>query len=287
MRRSGVFFQKDGLTFRHYTTEKPTPAVYSMHTHKELELIYIVSGEVCRVIEGRKYRLIPGDMVLIRPAMYHFGEIIGCAQYERYNILIDLDLFPLASLNALPENVEIVKLSKDSIAADLFRKMDYYHERTTEDTFYRLCSLLFNELFYELSLQPHPVPDNVTIISPVIFNALKYISENLFTLTGLREVADALFVSESYLFRLFRKHLHQSPKKYILDKRLLVAQQYISLGHKPSDVFQKCGFRDYSAFYRNYTAFFGCAPSQEPTNSHPADFPLPEAIANHTADISL
>lgn len=289
MRKTGIFFQRGGLTFRHYTTEKPTPAVYAMHSHKEFELIYIVSGNVNRVIEGRKYCLTSGDMVLIRPTLYHFGEMGDCAKYERYNLLIDLDQLPLESLSLLPENVEVINLSDNPIARDLFQKMDYYHQSAPEDVCCRVCSLLLNELFYNLSLQPHPIPENVTIISPMISQALQYISRNLFTLTGVQEVADALFVSESYLFRLFRKYLHQSPKKYIMDKRLFIAQQYISMGQKPSDICKKCGFHDYSAFYRNYTAFFGCTPSQglvDPTQEppNPAAYNLTKNQAQDTAD---
>ncbi len=273
MQGSGAFFQKGGLTFRHYINDNPRPAIYAMHTHKEFELIYVLSGEVSRVIEGRKYKLAVGDMVLIRPSQYHFGQMDACSRYERYNIWIDESMVRLDSIAFFPKDVEVVNLSSNPIAMDLFRKMDYYHEHASEDVFLQICPLLLNELFYNLSLVSHPAPHDVTIISPLLSQALQYISENLFTLTGIQEIADTLYVSESYLFRLFRTILHQSPKKYIADKRLLAAQQRISMGGKPTLVARECGFLDYSAFYRNYTAFFGYPPSQEPPTPQPKDRP--------------
>jgi AraC-like DNA-binding protein len=100
-------------------------------------------------------------------------------------------------------------------------------------------------------------------VSPLISKALHYINENLNRIGGTKEIADHLFISESYLFRLFRNELHQTPKKYIMDKRLLTAQKLLSAGDSPTSVCERCGFADYTTFYRNYTSFFGHAPSKE------------------------
>ena len=56
----------------------------------------------------------------------------------------------------------------------------------------------------------------------------EYTNENLCTITGIEEIAEHLFVSESYLFRLFQKELHQTPKKFIMKKRLLLPLMAIS-----------------------------------------------------------
>ena len=122
---------------------------------------------------------------------------------------------------------------------------------------------MLSELFYNLSVFPHLPYEERAVVSPLLSKALKYINENLCTLSGVEEIAKHLFVSESYLFRMFKKELHQSPKKYIRDKRLLIAQKMISLGERPSLVCDKCGFGDYTTFYRNYTDFFGHTPSDE------------------------
>ena len=97
---------------------------------------------------------------------------------------------------------------------------------------------------------------------------MNYLAENLRALRKAadmtqEEVAGALFISSSYLYRLFRESLHQSPKKYLMDKRLLAAQRKILAGGKPTIVSQECGFREYTTFYRSYCAFFGHSPSMD------------------------
>ena len=122
---------------------------------------------------------------------------------------------------------------------------------------------MLTELFFNLSIFPQDHTDEGFTSSPLISEALKYINENLFTVDSIDEIAKHLFVSESYLFRLFKSELRQTPKKYIMDKRLLIAQKMISEGEKPVTVCDTCGFGDYTTFYRNYTAFFGHSPSDE------------------------
>jgi AraC-like DNA-binding protein len=61
-------------------------------------------------------------------------------------------------------------------------------------------------------------PEIGKLVSPLLSEALHYINENLYTLGGTGEVARHLFVSESYLCRLFQKELHQTPKRYIRER---------------------------------------------------------------------
>ena len=135
-------------------------------------------------------------------------------------------------------------------------------QASTED-FETLLKLLLNELFISLRLAPKLQLQEQIILSPVLTQALEYINANLFTIDSIDQVAQALFLSPSYLFHLFRTSLHQTPKKYINDKRLLAAQQKIQAGQRPSAVYKECGFREYTTFYRSYCAFFGHAPTED------------------------
>jgi AraC-like DNA-binding protein len=88
------------------------------------------------------------------------------------------------------------------------------------------------------------------------------------TLDGIDEICNELFITKSHLHHLFMKHLNITPKKYITSKRLAMAQREISFGAKPTDVYVKCGFSDYSTFYRAYKNQFGRPPSEKGDNEH-------------------
>ena len=95
----------------------------------------------------------------------------------------------------------------------------------------------------------------------MLANALSYIRENLFTVRSVGEVADALRVTETYLFRLFRTELKTTPKKYLTDKRLVAADSLLRLGRRPTEVALECGFSEYTTCFRAYKRMFGTSPT--------------------------
>jgi len=257
-----VIRNTDRIFYKHEISENLFKNTYSMHTHNTYECIFFIEGDAAHVIEDRKYELSPGDLILIRPFQYHLIQINSPTRYERYDILFDAKKHGVESVLALPEEAEVLHLAGNGIVEDLFHKCDLYRKSSDPETFEKILSHLLSELFYLIPLLPKQVSQNRETLSPLISKALRYMNEHLCTLSGIREIADALFVSESYLFRLFQKELHQTPKKYVLEKRLLLAQQMLQAKKRPSDVSEACGFSDYSSFYRNYRSFFGIAPSQ-------------------------
>ncbi len=250
----------DKLFFKHEISENLPCGKFSVHTHNAYELIYFMDGDATHVIEDRKYKLKKGDLILIRPMQYHFIQIDAPARYERYNILFDIEKHGIQSAALLPDDLDVINLQGNGIIEGIFQKCDLYHS-SSPDTFEKILPHLLYELFYNIVLFPHPQATGTASVSPLISKALKYINENLCTVQSIKEVADHLFVSESYFFRLFQKELHQTPKKYILEKRLLMAQKMLDAGTKPTLVCERCGFGDYTTFYRNYYTLFGHSPS--------------------------
>ena len=53
--------------------------------------------------------------------------------------------------------------------------------------------------------------------------------------------------------------------KYIKTKRLLAAREMIRIGEKPTNVYLKVKYNDYTTFFRAYKEFFGYSPSDTAT----------------------
>ena len=254
-------FTTEFLSYKHHKTEAPPCDAFSMHTHNMFELLYFISGDATHIIEDRKYKLKKGDLILIRPSKYHFIQIDSSATYERYDILFDEKMLGITEASLLPSSAEVINLSSNTIADGLIRKTDYYCEHLPEPEFANVLTLILKELFINLNIVRENIASDYSVVNPLLSKALKYINDNIFTVNGVSEVASALFITESYLFRLFKSELKNTPKKYINDKRLLYAQKLILNGRKPTEVYEDCGFNDYTSFYRSYIKFFGHSPS--------------------------
>lgn len=256
------YISGNSIYYRHEKTENLSPDTYSLHTHNVYELLYIVSGDITHIIEDRKYKLEKGDLILIRPLHYHFIQIDSTTTYERYNILFDIEKNHLETAESLPKTIEVISLADDPIIENLFSKLDLYHKNCNQNTFQTLIFHLLSELFIYLKIFTQSQKVQSSDISELLSKAISYINDNLHLPLSVSNIAEHLFVSESYLFRMFQKELHQTPKKYIGDKKMFIAQKMLNEGEKPLVVCEKCGFGDYTTFYRNYVAFFGFPPSK-------------------------
>lgn len=256
-------YESDSLYYKHEISHNLSKDAYSMHSHNMYELLYFVRGDATHVIEDRQYKLKKGDLVLIHPSKYHFIRIDSACDYERYDILFSPKSKNIDGIGLLEGTPEIINLEEYPMATEIIKKTDFYYKHFDGEDFERILTGLLGELFYLLKVTPATENTDAPLVtSQTLSRAIAYVNDNLTTLTGVKEVASECFVTEGYLFRLFKNELHQTPAKYIMSKRLLLAERMISDGEKPTAVYERCGFSDYTTFYRNYKSYFGHSPSE-------------------------
>lgn len=261
MKKLDIVRTADRMFFKHEVSENLPGNKFGMHTHSDYEILYFLDGDATYIIEDRKYKLKKGDLIFTRPLQYHTIQLDSSIRYERYSILFNADKLGVESVALLTENLDVINLGGHDVVEQFFQKCDLYRKKCSPEMFEKILAHLLSELFYNIALFPRPLSPSAGTLSPLISKALRYINENLCSIRSVEEIAEHLFVSESYLFRLFGRELHQTPKRYILEKRLFLAQKMLSAGEKPTAVCERCGFGDYATFYRNYHNFFGHAPS--------------------------
>ena len=256
------FFESDDFVFNHMFMESPCD--FPLHIHDVYELIFLRKGDVSYMTEGKIYSLTPNSLLITRPLENHAIIINSHQPYERYNILIDEKILSSYICKKIPPNVDIVNCSANALIRDLFKKMDYYCENLDENELKTILVHLTEEVLYNFVLDSKNSNQNaIYTTNSVIQAAIKYIDSNIHIPLGIDDICKELFISRSHLHSLFIKHLKLTPQKYVLSKKLALAQMELRLGHKATDVYLTCGFADYSTFFRAYKKHFGHAPSEE------------------------
>lgn len=260
-----IFFDihHDKFAFRHMRDRKTAADAFHIHTHDSPELIYM--PEICgrQIIEDRTLTLHSGDLVLMPPAVHHGICFTKESCYERYVLTFDPCLLAPIDMDEIYRKVTVMRAAEHPVLPDIFGRADYYQKYLEKAAFEDLMPLLIKEIFYNLRLYQNAYQSESRSLNPVLSRAVEYISEHLFTIRSVSEVSDSLYITESYLFEIFKTQLKISPKKYITAKRLLTAKRELGRGASPTQIYQKVGFQNYSTFHRSYTAFFGYSPSQE------------------------
>ena len=262
-------YADEQILFNHFYEEYPEPTTYVPHSHDVCELLLLKKGDAHYTTRGRKYKLREDDLIFARPSEIHDIVPQKSSPYERYNILFDEKTLPFDIWKKIPADTDVINFHNVRSVLELFERMDYYRSRLEGAALKVALTASVQEIYVNIVLEMETAKNENKYIqtNDVVCRAIAYIDENLTTLTDIEEVASALFITKSHLHHLFMRHLRISPKKYIVQKRLTLAQREIALGARPTEICRMCGFTDYSAFYRAYRSHFGKSPSNKSDNA--------------------
>lgn len=255
----GVFLSQ-ALIYRHRLSHlvNENHCIIATHTHEWCELLLLESGGVIYTVDGRTYHTEKNALLLTRPGSVHSIEIRE-QEYQRYDILFDDTKLPCPMGTLLSKDTDLISLNGNRHILQLFQKMDFYCKHLEGEQLERILLHLVEEILCNIA-----IADKQTHIEdPFMKQVLKYIESHLTEQVDLDAICNAFFISKSHLHKQFVKHMQVSPKKYIITRRLILAQHAIRMGEKPTVACSNCGFADYSSFYREYKKYFGIAPSEE------------------------
>ena len=255
-------FSSSKIIYNHEIIENPSKDMFETHFHDFIEVIYFIRGNASYIVDGRRYKLRPNDIVLVRPFEYHYIDFDGSETYERYDLLISEKLLPNDFLKKIPTAFEYFPSENNEIL-NIFNKFDSFSNEFEAQDLKQLFHSLSVELMYLIMLQSrNTITERPVKYNPIIEKAILYIKQNLTTITSVDEICEHLFLSKSHFHHLFLETMHTSPMNFVRSKRLMLAKLKIENGEKPTKIFSDCGFVDYTTFYRAYKQQFGYKPTE-------------------------
>lgn len=256
-------FRMPTLRYHHVCDQKPSAGGFCRHAHPQYEILLFNSGDARCIIEHREFTLKKGDVILIPPLYYHFIQIDSPIPYERAVLNFSACNASADVLNAVFVEPRVIHCIEDTHILSLFSRMDMLLAAFVGEDAMLIANCLLTELIYLLSKSNGTDGRFTVYYNETLRYALRYIEDLLATIRTADEIADALFISRSQLYQCFKEAFGIPPMKYILEKRLVLAQSRLQLGEKPTTVATACGFSEYSVFYRNYKKRFGHPPKSK------------------------
>ena len=262
MAKTSFYNADKGLHVDYSINEKCNSTTYVSHFHEDYEIIFFFAVTGDYVVENRKYTLGENDVLLIKPTKYHYFIPQNESYYERIVInvvgdTLDGDLIP----NAFSKG-EFFHLEEGSTIAENFKKLKAYGSSLSPEHFSIMAKALLTEIILLINgLQGDHHNDEYKYLDEFNTNVVKYINQNLPSITSLEQLANDLFVSKSTLYHAFRRTMKISIMQYVRNKKVLLAQSLIKNGVRPTKACAMSGFEDYTTFYRSYKLFFGHSPN--------------------------
>lgn len=237
------------------------------HYHEFHKILLLVSGNGYYSVEGSRYSLTDGDIVLVGSRCVHRPEFD--APYERIILYISPDFLRQSStkecsLDQCFSGKHGHVIQKNGI---VFALADQLEQELSTDAFGGDIAAkgLILKLLVEIGrIQCSRSQNLATPITPKnerISQLLQYIQKNLPEELSIDTLAEQFYLSKYHMMRLFRENTGTTIHAYITGKRLLQARDLISGGMNATEACFQSGFKSYSAFTRAYGKYFGTTPT--------------------------
>ena len=265
-------FSFDGLYTRYAVDDAPDDREFVMHVHESCEIFYFVSGNAEYLVEGARYPLESGSILIMRPSESHRAKILGSEKYERYAVNFSVSVIdnidperrllkaffdrPLGRGNLfLPTEFGGEDVRK--IFAEMCRKSSRYETQLNIKTHLFWLLDRINRALLKRGKEDYAPPQNISE------RIVLYVNYHLFEELSVPMLAEHFFLSPSQFSRIFKQATGAAPWEYITIKRLTAAREKIRGGEAVQYAAESCGFGDYSAFYRAYVKYFGRSPKND------------------------
>lgn len=245
-----------------------------VHNHDYYEFYFFLEGDIEIEIEGKKYPVRVGDIMLIPPGVSHrpiirntkipyrrFVFWISCEYCEK--LLKEADGYGYIIDYIGAEAKYIFHTSSvyfNSIQSKFFGLLEEIHSKKfARDTQIDLCIkdlvLCINRSAYEQSM-PQEKCNEAVLYQRISEYVEEHIEENL----SLEELSKKFFASKYHIAHIFKDNVGISIHQYIMKKRLNLCREAISGQTGITKVYRMYGFGDYSCFYRAFKKEYGISP---------------------------
>ena len=248
-----------------------------LHQHEDvLELFYPMKGNGLYTVNGRKYALRPGNLVICNAGILHGEAPFQAHTMQSYCVVLnDLHLPGLPPNNLMYGSSHPVLNFEGEEKQAVEHLILSIHTLNVSGTDHReICDLLANGL---LNLVWRELKKETATPDPEREKTEEFMSEIIAYLDAhytepitLPEIGDHFHMSHFYLAHIFKTQVGLSPMRYILQRKIGQAQNLLmNTGIPIGEIGESLGFTDNCHFSSTFKKYIGITPTQYRRNFQP------------------
>ncbi len=254
-----------------------TPETYKIHSHKNYELNYIVSGWGTRIIGDNIESFARGDLVLIGPDLPHCWEVKGVAEglapecitihfHENFfgqNIIKSPELQPMYEL-LMESNLGIQFFGDETLdIGDILHKMHKSNQLRRLIYLLEIFEILIRTKGMKVLAKAGFLEQVANTRNEKLQRVYEFIMVNFTKKIYLREVADLCYMSPSAFCRFFDKATGKTLFKYLKEVRIGYACKLLQeTDQSISDICYQSGYNNLAHFDNQFKEIYMVSPGR-------------------------
>ncbi|MBW3093399.1 AraC family transcriptional regulator [Bifidobacterium sp. 82T10] len=249
--------------------EHDVRAIYGPNAHGYHSLHLITEGRAHYYIDGVYWPVAAGQCIFLpedTPLMHHTDFTDVATTYWvtfRGGGVPDI----MARCGFSPTS-PVIDVAEPQRLADLVDAMIHCSQRTFSN------DLRLNGLFCELlatlietssaiTPQQRERANMLPKSNEYITRAMQYIYAHMDSPLHVSEIAEALFISRTYLYELFQEYLQTTPQLFVAKAKAYQACEWLrKTGMSVQDIAESCGYRSAFAFSKAFKRIIGMSPRE-------------------------
>ena len=247
-----------------------------LHYNKDYMLIYFLRGTGNIKVEGHRYDIAEGDIIILNPAELFHCTVSDQAYHERIVLYFNeslLDNFPYytdalfqpfnSRKSGVGNLISVESVQKNRLDKQLEELL--LLARTSDHTSAILSVCKVVELLAQIAQITASVEESFHDTlheNPLINEILRFLNQHFREDITISTVADAFGINKSYLSHLFKEQAGMSLWNYVILRRIQACNELIRKNHSIEDASYQAGFQNYSNFFRLYKKHTGITPLQ-------------------------
>lgn len=247
--------------------------IITPHWHPEIEILYMINGQMMAYISQEKILLKKGDICFVNPgelhsldAREHGAEYYATVffpslfQYKEKHFLEETFTKPLTQGTlTFPRLIRPDDENYENIASRIQHMT--MQKATSKTTIYADLTLLFCEMIEHSWLTNAEDLDSIRY-SEAIKTCIQYLEANYRKKITLNEIADMVHLSPNYLCSYFKKYTGMTIFEQLHSIRVKTAEKLLlESNHSIVTIAELCGFENVSFFIRKFKELTGFTPS--------------------------
>lgn len=273
-----VNLQEGGIR-ANYSDNYNKSSMTANHYHGFYELYFWFGDEMTYILQDRLCRLRGGDLLIIRPYVFHRTSYTPDTRSKRLVLYLSEEFLGIYRSTAVRRRVQALlreapHLSPEPESAQRIRRtimeeiLPDFDRSQAGDEFAQLrAELAVARLLIDLSemagraVASTPLKERLSPCEQHISDAVAYINAHYHEQLTLETLAGALYISPTYLCQLFRRFIGLSVVEYLRSRRLIEAQRLLSTTDMTiNQIGERAGFGSGDYFIKIFRKTFGQTP---------------------------